>query len=230
MDKSGLKVVLFDLDGTLLDTLDDLAAAVNHALLLYGLPERSRDEVRRFLGNGIRVLMERAVGKNTEPDCFEQVFAAFRAYYLAHSMCRTDLYEGIRPMLVNLRKRGLKIGIVSNKMQEAVTELHRRFFADDVDVAIGEGPMLRRKPCPDMVYEALRQLGAGPDEALYVGDSEVDIRTAADAGVRCLSVTWGFRDAAFLKENGAVNLIDTPAGIVAYVDGLNDSRTIRTEV
>ena len=176
-----MNTVVFDLDGTLLDTLTDLSNAVNHALREHGLPERTTAEVRSFLGNGIRFLMEHAVGEHLGECDFEQVFASFRAYYVAHCLDFTAPYPGIMPLLAELKARGVRMAIVSNKLHPAVQSLNQRFFADYVTSAVGESATVRRKPCPDAVMAALRELGSSPSEAIYVGDSEVDLETSQRA-------------------------------------------------
>lgn len=203
---------IFDLDGTLLDTLGDLAASVNYALRRHGMPEHSLDDVRRFVGNGVRLLMERAVPNGAQNPKFEDVFASFRQHYMAHSLDTTRPYEGIPEILAALRQKGCRIAVVSNKMMAATQELCRHFFPDTVEVAIGEHEAegIRKKPAPDTVYAALRQLGVEKDHAVYVGDSDVDIQTAANAGLPCISVLWGFRDKDFLIQHGAKTFISAP--------------------
>ena len=203
---------IFDLDGTLLDTLGDLAASVNYALREHGMPEHSHDEVRRFVGNGVRLLMERAVPDGAANPQFEDAFSTFRQHYMAHSLDTTRPYDGIPETLTALRQRGCRIAVVSNKMMAATQELCRHFFPDTIEVAIGEHEAegIRKKPAPDTVYAALCQLGAEKDHAVYVGDSDVDIQTAANAGLPCISVLWGFRDKNFLIQHGAKTLISAP--------------------
>lgn len=194
-----LTTLIFDLDGTLLDTLDDLTGSVNHALRQHGLPQRTKAEVRRFLGNGIRSLMLQAVGQNTLPDDgFETVFRTFRTHYVEHCFDRTQPYPGILSMLAQLQAHGIKMAIVSNKLHEAVQELNRRFFSTYIDIAVGESATVRRKPNPDAVLCALQQLGSTREEAVYVGDSEVDWQTARNANLRVALVEWGFRDPGYL--------------------------------
>ena len=203
---------IFDLDGTLLDTLGDLSASVNYALREHGMPEHSLDEVRRFVGNGVRLLMERAVPSGTANPQFEDAFSTFRQHYMAHSLDTTRPYDGIPETLTALRQRGCHIAVVSNKMMAATQELCRHFFPDTIEVAIGEHEAegIRKKPAPDTVYAGLCQLGAEKDHAVYVGDSDVDIQTAANAGLPCISVLWGFRDKDFLIQHGAKTLISAP--------------------
>lgn len=205
------KALIFDLDGTLLDTLDDLTASVNVALGATGLPLRSRQEVRSFLGNGVRYLMECAVPEQTDADTFEKAFASFRAHYMEHSLDATRPYDGLMEVLAHFKSQEVPMAIVSNKLHEAVVQLHRRFFSQYVDVAVGESPAVRRKPAPDTVLLALKRLGMTPDEAIYVGDSEVDMLTAQNAGLPCISVLWGFRDKDFLEARGAQCMVSEPA-------------------
>ena len=203
---------IFDLDGTLLDTLGDLASAVNYALRTHGMPEHSVDAVRRFVGNGVRVLIQRAVPDGEANPRFEDVLATFRLYYLEHSLDTTHPYDGIPEMLGELRRRGCRTAVVSNKFDAATKELCRHFFADSIEVSIGEHEAegIRRKPAPDTVLEALRQLGVTKEKAVYVGDSDVDILTARNAGLPCISVLWGFRDRDFLQAHGAAAFVSNP--------------------
>ena len=210
---------IFDLDGTLLDTLNDLAASTNYALRAFGLPERSRDEVRRFVGNGVRRLMEQAVPDGTAYPRFEEVLAAFREHYLHHSMDMTQPYPGILPMLTRLKREGHATAVVSNKFDAATKSLCSHFFGTLIDVAIGESERIRRKPAPDTVLEAMRQLGADCKHSVYVGDSDVDIATAAACDIPCISVLWGFRDRDFLVAHGATTFITRPEEIFDIVMG-----------
>ncbi len=206
------KTFIFDLDGTLLDTLGDLAAAVNYALRTHGMPEHSIDDVRRFVGNGVRKLMERAIPDGTANPEFEATFATFRQYYMAHSLDTTRPYDGIPETLAALKARGCRLAVVSNKMMAATQELCQYFFPDTIEVAIGENEAegIRKKPAPDTVFAALRQLGVGEDEAVYVGDSDVDLETARQSGLPCISVLWGFRDRDFLIKHGAKTFVSAP--------------------
>ena len=206
-----IRAVIFDLDGTLLNTLDDLAGAVNHALALHGYPVRSLEEIRRFVGNGIANLIHRALPDGVDADTEEAVLADFRAYYAVHNMDVTAPYEGVREMLAALRDAGIPMALVSNKIESAVEALRCHFFADSIAVAIGDDPSRPRKPAPDGTYAALARLGVSADEAIFVGDSDVDVDTARNAGMRMLAVTWGFRDADTLRARGATLLADTPA-------------------
>ena len=207
---------IFDLDGTLLDTLGDLAASVNYALRTHGMPEHSLDDVRRFVGNGVRKLMERAVPDGADNPLFDETFATFRQYYMAHSLDTTRPYEGIPETLTALKARGCHLAVVSNKMMAATQELCHHFFSDTIEVAIGEDEAagICRKPAPDTVFAALKALGVGKEDAVYVGDSDVDIQTARNAGLPCISVLWGFRDRDFLLQNGAETFISTPSELL----------------
>ena len=204
---------IFDLDGTLLDTLGDLAASVNYALRKHGMPEHSIDDVRRFVGNGVKLLMERTVPDGTANPLFDEAFATFRHHYMAHSLDTTRPYDGIPETLAALKARGCRIAVVSNKMMAATVELCEHFFPDTVEVAIGEHEAegIRKKPAPDTVYAALRELHVSSDAAVYVGDSEVDIQTADNAGLPCISVLWGFRNRNFLIEHGAKTFVNRPS-------------------
>lgn len=209
-----MKAVVFDLDGTLLNTLEDLADATNWALRKNGMSERALEEVRYFVGNGVRKLIERAVPDGEQNPLFEQTFEDFKRYYVVHCQDKTCLYDGVPEMLRALKARGFRLAIVSNKLQAGVDELYERYFRDTVEVAIGERPEVRRKPAPDMVELALRELGVTKEEAVYVGDSDVDLATARNSGLPCISVLWGFRDRHFLEAHGASCFAATPAEIV----------------
>lgn len=204
------KTYIFDLDGTLLSTLADLAASTNHALRTHHMPERSIDEVRRFVGNGVKKLMERAIPDGLNNPLFEETFATFRQHYMQHNLDTTQPYPGIMQLLEQLKAEGKNIAVVSNKFYAATRELCRHFFGDLVPVAIGEREDIRKKPAPDTVIEALRELGVDKEGAVYIGDSDVDIMTAKNSGMPCVSVLWGFRDKEFLLEHGATTLISQP--------------------
>ena len=206
---------IFDLDGTLLDTLGDLAASTNYAMRQHGMAEHSIDEVRLMVGNGIGKLIERAVPQGTCHELYEEVFATFKAHYLAHSMDTTQPYEGIVQMLHTLKQQGKNMAVVSNKYCTATEALCRHFFSDTIGVAIGESERIRKKPAPDAVVEAMRLLGAHADNTVYVGDSEVDIATARNCSLPCISVLWGFRDRAFLTGHGATTLVESPMDIIS---------------
>ena len=203
---------IFDLDGTLLDTLTDLAASCNYALRTHGMPEHSIDDVRRFVGNGVRKLMERAIPDGEANPDFEAIFATFREHYMQHSLDTTKPYPGIEDVLMELKARGCRLAVVSNKMMAATVELCKHFFPDTIEVAIGEKEAegIRKKPAPDTVFAALKRLGVSGDNAVYVGDSDVDLATARNSNLPCISVLWGFRDRDFLLDHGATTLITSP--------------------
>ncbi len=198
--------VIFDLDGTLLDTLDDLTASTNAAVESFGIPPYTRDQVSSFVGNGIRNLMRRAVPGGEENPEFEQAFSRFKAHYGVHCMDRTRAYPGIPEMLRELKADGYRTGIVSNKADFAVKKLKDAYFDGLVDTAVGEREGVQRKPAPDTLFQVLKELGVPRERAVYVGDSDVDLHTAANAGMDCIAVTWGFRTEEFLKEQGADRL------------------------
>lgn len=204
---------IFDLDGTLLDTLADLATSVNHTMKQFGFPEHSFDEVRRMVGNGIKKLIERAIPQGTENPLYDSVYDAFMTYYLEHSLDTTCPYDGIVEMLHALKERGKNIAVVSNKYCKATEQLCRHFFKDYVSVAIGESENIRKKPAPDSVLEVMRRLATDKDHCVYIGDSDVDIETARNSGIPCISVLWGFRDKDFLISHGATCLVSTPKQI-----------------
>ena len=204
------KTYIFDLDGTLLSTLADLAASTNYALRTHHMPERSLDEVCRFVGNGVKKLMERAIPDGLNNPLFEETFATFRQHYMQHNLDTTQPYPGIMQLLEQLKAEGKNIAVVSNKFYAATRELCRHFFGDLVPVAIGEREDIRKKPAPDTVIEALRELGVDKEGAIYIGDSDVDIMTAKNSGMPCVSVLWGFRDREFLLDHGATTLISKP--------------------
>ena len=209
--------VIFDLDGTLLDTLDDLADAVNFALTQKGWPARTREQVQVFVGNGVGKLMERAVPSGTSPRETAQALALFKEYYERHNRDKTAPYPGIPQLLDALRAKGCMTAVVSNKFDPAVKELMAHYFPGRLDAAAGEGEGSPKKPDPAMVLRVMADLGADPAATVYVGDSDVDIATARNAGLPCISVTWGFRDRDFLLAAGADRLADTPAQLLAML-------------
>ncbi len=204
------KTYIFDLDGTLLDTLNDLHASCNYALHTHGMPERSLEEVRQFVGNGVKKLMERAIPDGLENPLFEETLQTFRQHYLLHNLDTTLPYPGIMEMLQQLKAQGKRIAVVSNKFYAATQDLCKHFFGDTIQVAIGEREDIKKKPAPDTVLEALRQLQVTRQDAVYVGDSEVDVETARNSGIPCISVLWGFRSKSFLLSHGATTFIETP--------------------
>ena len=208
------KSYIFDLDGTLLDSLTDLAASCNYALRINNMPERTIDEVRMFVGNGVRKLMERAIPDGNRNELFQKTYTDFRDHYLIHNLDHTSPYSGIITMLKSLKDDGCNIAVVSNKFYAATQELVNHFFGDYVSVAIGERDNIRKKPSPDTVFEALRQLNVEKDGAVYIGDSDVDVMTAKNCGMPCISVLWGFRDKKFLIEHGANVFVEKPSEIL----------------
>lgn len=202
--------ILFDLDGTLLNTLQDLADSVNHTLEQYGCPTHTVQEIRSYLGNGARNLIEQSLpGKADDPD-LDEVLAAYQDWYDTHNRIKTCPYPGILEALAELRKN-YPVGIVSNKPDRAVKPMCREFFGEEI-YALGESVGCPRKPAPDMVYQGMAAIGV--EKCIYVGDSEVDVFTAKNAGVPCLTVLWGFRDRDFLVENGAEHFCDDPKKLV----------------
>ncbi len=215
--------VIFDLDGTLLDTIGDLADAVNHALRLHNLPIRTDDEIRRFVGNSVRNLMMKSVyGEECkEPvniDDFESALTDFRNYYNSHMTVRTKPYDGITELLKKIKNNGFNIAVVSNKYDGAVKELCQYYFAGMIDAAVGSIDDIPRKPAPDMVYKVLEQL-PGDMKAVYIGDSEVDVKTAENAGLPCISCLWGFRSREQLSEAGAEVFAESPDEVWELIAG-----------
>lgn len=201
---------IFDLDGTLLDSLTDLAISCNYALRINNMPERTIDEVRCFVGNGVKKLMERAIPNGLQNPAFEKTYADFRKHYLVHNLDNTKPYPGIIPLLKRLHSEGKNIAVVSNKFYAATQDLVKHFFGEYITVAIGERENIRKKPAPDTVFEALRQLNASPAGAVYIGDSDVDVMTARNCNIPCISVLWGFRTKEFLIKNGATTFVTAP--------------------
>ncbi len=210
--------IVFDLDGTLLNTLADLTDSVNFALRKNGLKTRSQEEVRSFIGNGVKNLIDRSVGAENLT-MSAKVLADYREYYQAHCAEKTAEYEGTSEMLKGLKSRGITIAMLSNKQDIATQLLAERYFKGLFDVAVGERESagIRKKPAPDGLYAVLEKLQKSKEKTLYVGDSEVDIQTAKNAGVDCLSVAWGFKDEEFLKANGATKIAYSPKEILKLV-------------
>lgn len=204
------QLIIFDLDGTILDTLEDLMISLNDALWKNGFPKRSLSEVRRFVGNGIGMLIRRAVPQDASQAAIDAVQADFTAHYKEHCADHTRPYDGITELMQALHDAGCGIAVVSNKADYAVQDLCRQYFPGLIDIAIGEKEGIRRKPEPDSVLEVIRQMGFSKEHTVYIGDSEVDIRTAESACIDAIIVEWGFRDRAFLMEQGAMQLAATP--------------------
>lgn len=209
------KTYIFDLDGTLLSTLNDLASSTNYALRWAGMPERTIEEVRMFVGNGVKLLMERAIPEGVNNPKFEETYAKFREHYMEHNLDTTRPYDGVPELLHELKRRGKHLAIVSNKFYAATQDLAKHFFPDTIEVAIGERENIRKKPAPDTVLEALRQLNVSKEDAVYIGDSDVDIMTAKNCGLPCISVLWGFRDKDFLIEHGGSMFVEKPIEILS---------------
>ena len=205
------RYAIFDLDGTLLDTLDDLTDSMNYILGKHNFTLRTRDEVRNFVGNGVRKLVERAVPNDYKEDdeFIDKFYNDFSLYYNSHSDIKTSPYPGTLDMLDKLLENGFDIAIVSNKIDSAVKDLSMKFFGERIKAAIGEKPSIRHKPEPDMVFMAMEEMDADKGNSIYIGDSEVDIQTAKNSGIPCISVLWGFKDRKFLEMSGASILVDS---------------------
>ena len=203
------KMVIFDLDGTLLDTLDDLCNSVNYSLRMNNFPERSLEEVRTFVGNGIRLLIERSVPDGTSKELIDKTFECFKTYYAVHCNDKTKTYPGVMDMLKELKKNGYKIAVLSNKAQYAVTKLCDIYFDNLLDDAVGARENVAKKPSPDALYICAQNNNINLNNVIYVGDSDVDVATASNANVKGIAVTWGFRSRELLIKCGAKDLADT---------------------
>lgn len=211
--------VIFDLDGTLLNTLEDLADAVNYVQRQYDFVEDSIDTVRMNVGNGIRNLIKRSIPGGEDNEIFEEAFQIFKAYYQAHCQVKTRAYPGIMELLSELHKRSIKMAIVSNKAHAAVEELNEIYFKNYISVAIGENEDagIKKKPAPDEVEYALKLLGSKKEESLYVGDSDVDKATADNSGLDCVLCQWGFRDLELLQSLGPKAIIAEPKELINII-------------
>lgn len=205
-----MKALIFDLDGTLLNTIGDLHRSTNHALKTFGFPQRTLEEVNSFVGNGLAMLIRKAVPQGTSEEMVQTVLKEMKAHYEEHYHDLTLPYSGIPELLAACKDAAIPMAIVSNKADPFVKKLRSLFFEDTIPVALGESSDMPRKPAPDMVYYVLEQLGISTEDAYYVGDSEVDVLTAKNAGLPCLAVTWGFRSEELLIEAGATDLIREP--------------------
>ncbi len=214
-----IEYIIFDMDGTLLDSLTDLQNTLNYCFRKEGFPERTYQEVRSFVGNGLKKLIERAVPQGTCDEKINEILSDFKAHYIEHCADFTAPYEGIMDMLAKLKEKGYKMAIVSNKADEALKVLSERFFGAYIDVAVGERAGMNKKPAPDLVYFAMEQLGADKENTVYIGDSEVDYQTAVNSGLICVSVLWGFRDKEMLQEYGANCFANMPEDVVKIVEG-----------
>lgn len=213
--------IIFDMDGTLLNTLEDLADSVNYAIGTFGFAPRDIDEVRRFLGNGAEVLVKSCIDGRLEKDDEEKCIDIFKEYYKSHMDIKTRPYEGVIDTVKTLLARGFNLAIVSNKFDAAVKGLNTDYFDGLFPVAIGESEDVSKKPSPDCVNKALKELKSDSSRAIYVGDSEVDIMTAKNSGLPCVSVTWGFRNEDFLKDIGTDYIIHEPKQLLDVIDGRN---------
>ncbi len=212
------KAVVFDLDGTILDTLGDLRDSVNFALKENNLPARTTQEVRAFVGNGIRLLIERAVPENTPTETVDKCFNDFKAYYKDNSAILTKPYNGIYELLTRLKNAGVKLAVVSNKADFAVQALVEKYFSGFFDFSVGEKENVKRKPAPDSVLCALDYLNVSKSEAIYIGDSEVDIETAENADIPCIAVLWGFRDKNLLQSLSPDYIVSEPSEIDGIIN------------
>ncbi len=216
-----IDTIIFDLDGTLLNTLEDLKDSTNFALKKFQYPERTLEEVRNFVGNGVQKLIERAIPKGIENKDFAECLAVFKTHYAQNMYNKTAPYIGIREMLTELKHSGIKTAVVSNKFDLAVKELCKKYFGNLIEIAIGESENVRKKPAPDSVLRAIQELNSKKDVCLYVGDSDVDVQTAKNTGIDCIGVTWGFRDRELLKKEGAKYIIDKPLEIIEIINQIN---------
>lgn len=211
------RLAIFDMDGTILNTLEDLADSVNHALKTQNLPSRNLEEIRCFVGNGIRKLIERSVPNGTDAKIENAVFEEFRTYYRKNCAVKTRPYDGILTVLKQLRAEGIKTAVVSNKADFAVQSLCQEYFDGLFDFAVGDREGQRKKPYPDSVNTVLQRFDMDKSEAVYIGDSEVDFATAKNADMDVLMVGWGFRDEAFLKNEGAESVLSEPQEILFFI-------------
>ena len=211
----GYRTILLDMDGTVLDTLYDLWASTNAVLRAMGFPERTMDEIRSFVGNGARNQLRRALPEGGGDEAIEEALARYQPYYAAHCREHTRPYDGILPALCSLHAAGKKLAVVSNKPDRAVNLLAGEHFGALLDAAVGETPERRRKPASDTVDAALALLGETREGAVYVGDSEVDVATARNAGLPLIAVSWGFRGRDALERAGAETVVDTPEELLA---------------
>lgn len=218
-----ITTVVFDLDGTLLDTLEDLTDSVNFALEKFGFPQRTIDEIRSFVGNGIANLIARVLPEGTENPRYGEVLKTFREYYAQHCKDKTRPYDGILQMLDVLLGQGYQMAVVSNKFDAAVKELCALYFGERIRTAVGESEKVRKKPAPDAVYRVLEELSVLPENAVYIGDSDVDLATAANVPMKCVSVTWGFRSRGQLLAAGAKEelMINAPHQLPALLRELS---------
>ena len=214
--------IIFDLDGTLLNTLEDLCDSTNFALQKFGYPKRTIEEVRNFVGNGVRLLIERAIPEGTTNPNFEDCLNTFKEHYRCNMYNKTKPYDGITEILKDLRLKGIQTAVVSNKFDTAVKELCKKYFGDLIQVAIGENEEegIRKKPAPDSIFKAISELKIRIKNVIYIGDSETDIQTARNAEIDCIGCCWGFRDMTVLKKEGADYIIHHPKEIIEIISKL----------
>ena len=217
-----IKGIIFDLDGTLLDTLEDLTDAVNHVMRMFSLETKPLDQVRSYVGNGVVNLIEQCVPGAKTHEQFSEILHAFMHYYEMNCDHKTKPYDGILALIEKLHGEKRQLGIVSNKFDSAVKELNRQYFHNWIDFALGVSDALDRKPAPDMVYACIEQMHLKPEEVVFIGDSEVDLMTAQNAGIKCISVLWGFRSHEVLIEYGATQIVSTVDELEEVLMGDND--------
>lgn len=210
--------IIFDLDGTLLNTLDDLTASVNYAMKEMGFEQHSSEKIRTFIGNGVKILIRRSVPDGITDEEYNKAYDLFEKHYAVHCRDLTAPYEGIIDVIKKLRSMGYNVAVVSNKIDFAVKKLCDDFFCGIIDTALGDSPDTNNKPAPDMVYKAVKIMGAELGRCVYVGDTDVDLETARNAGIDCISVSWGFRSHDQLKEYGAEMIADTPDELIKYLN------------
>ena len=210
--------IIFDMDGTLLDTLEDLTDSINYMLNKYSYPTKTIDQIRSYVGNGIKALVERAIPDGAENPNFDEAYDCFLSYYEAHSEDKTKAYAGVCELIEKFRQHGYKMAIVSNKFDAGLKVLAKKFFPT-IEVAIGESAGVNKKPAPDMVFAAMNQLGSTKEKSVYIGDSDVDFMTAKNSGIDCVSVLWGFRTREFLSDMGATVFAETPDEVFDIVNG-----------
>ncbi len=209
--------IIWDMDGTLLDTLEDILESVNQTMRAFSLPEKTKTDVRNSVGNGIGRLVELCIPDGKDHPQFDTIAAYFLDHYSKNSRNKTKLYDGLDDLLEKCAQSGIRMGIVSNKGDAIVKELSELYFHGLIPVAIGAIAGRRMKPQPDAVFEAMRELGAQKEDTVYIGDSEVDVATAMNAGLDCIAVDWGFRDTDVLVKAGADVILHTPEELCAYL-------------
>ena len=207
-------LLIFDMDGTILNTIEDITSAVNYILSKHDMPLRAVDEVKFFVGNGLKKTLLRSVPEGTDEAFVDSIYSDFTSYYKEHSRENTKPYDGIVECIHLLKDKGYKLAVVSNKRHEAVLKLCEEFFEGCFDMALGDQEGINIKPAPDMVYRVLDELGFSKEDALYIADSDVDIMTARNSGLDCITVSWGFRSREFLVQKGASVIIDKPADLL----------------